>query len=417
MKLRWVIVLGLLFCLIHTLVFTRAFYSGGPDVETYYQYASRMHDGQVPYRDFAVEYPPGALAVFLIPRLFTDNLHDYGHAFTLEMLFFDLACLFLVLAMGRRLKLPPLGTLIIYTLSMLAVNAIMVQRHDLAPAALTLGSVYAMSRSKHKLAWALLALGTVTKLYPALLAPIFLLYQYRHRGWRSLVAPIAVFAAILAAVATPFLWLDRQGFVASFAVQSGRALQLESSYSSVLLMAHTLGLPGIQPYAGPVSFDLAAPLAEPLKRYSFVIMGVGLLWVYASYFRASRRDCSSTPAKEAEPSRLVSYSFLAILVFLLTSKVLSAQFIVWLYPLVPLVTGRFRHAAWLSFLAVGLLTWYIYPLHYYDLADKMAMPINVLFLRNALLVLLAVWLWGEKQAVSASDGQALTRVAQAPTGQ
>lgn len=58
-----------LFCLLHVLVFTLVFTSGAPDVEGYYRYATRITEGQIPYRDFSLEYPPGALMVFFLPLI------------------------------------------------------------------------------------------------------------------------------------------------------------------------------------------------------------------------------------------------------------------------------------------------------------------------------------------------------------
>jgi hypothetical protein len=43
------------------------------DWPTYRGYGQAIVDhGQVPYRDFAVEYPPGALPVFVVPTPFAD---------------------------------------------------------------------------------------------------------------------------------------------------------------------------------------------------------------------------------------------------------------------------------------------------------------------------------------------------------
>src|SRR5205085_10240161 len=49
----------------------RGFYTRDQIVDTpvYQRYGDAMLDGQVPYRDFRVEYPPAALPVFLLPAI------------------------------------------------------------------------------------------------------------------------------------------------------------------------------------------------------------------------------------------------------------------------------------------------------------------------------------------------------------
>ena len=39
------------------------------DTPVYQRYGNAIADGKVPYRDFAVEYPPGALPMFALPGL------------------------------------------------------------------------------------------------------------------------------------------------------------------------------------------------------------------------------------------------------------------------------------------------------------------------------------------------------------
>ncbi|RJO60752.1 MAG: DUF2029 domain-containing protein [Dehalococcoidia bacterium] len=397
-KLKWVIVVTA-FCLLHLLFFTRVFYSGGPDVAGYYQYAVKMDQGQVAYRDFSVEYPPGALAVFYLPGLVSDNLQEYETAFTFEMLLFDLIGLLLVLGIGRKAGISPWSCLIGYTLAMVAIGSIMVQRFDMVPAVITLGAVYAFSRGNYKIAWAILAIGTMIKLSPGLLAPLFLIYQWRRGGLRSVIPSVAAFAAVTLLIAVPLLALDRHGFISSFTIQGQRALQLESTYSSLLLLGNSLGIVSAYPIQGSISYDIASSLAGPLARYSFVFMGVGLLAVYGLYYRNCRKLARSharfTPESTALAD-LLNYSFAAIVLLLVTSKVFSPQFMVWLYPLFPLVSGRFRSTLWVIFLTASCLTWYIYPLHYYELIDIQQLAADALILRNTLLIFAAVLLLGEK---------------------
>ena len=51
------------------LTWSRADDASSWDVPLYQSFGDRMADGEVPYRDFRVEYPPGALPAFLLPSL------------------------------------------------------------------------------------------------------------------------------------------------------------------------------------------------------------------------------------------------------------------------------------------------------------------------------------------------------------
>ena len=55
------------------------------DIPLYRTYGERVADGLVPYRDFAFEYPPGALPALVLPALVTDSLEAYRVAFVAEL--------------------------------------------------------------------------------------------------------------------------------------------------------------------------------------------------------------------------------------------------------------------------------------------------------------------------------------------
>jgi hypothetical protein len=59
----------------------------GSDLDVYARYASRIMAGQVPYRDFPLEYPPLSLLAFLPPRVAAPLAGaDYAAGFVLLML-------------------------------------------------------------------------------------------------------------------------------------------------------------------------------------------------------------------------------------------------------------------------------------------------------------------------------------------
>src|SRR3954471_19230538 len=59
------------------------------DTPFYQNYGDAIADGEVPYRDFGLEYPPGALPVFVLPSLLRSpdgDLPGYRDRFEAEML-------------------------------------------------------------------------------------------------------------------------------------------------------------------------------------------------------------------------------------------------------------------------------------------------------------------------------------------
>ena len=379
----------------HIILFKKYFVEGSFDVELYFSYASRMASGIMPYRDFAVEYTPGALLVFLIPRWFAVAVDSYSKAFAMEMAIFDLACLLMVFLLARRLKLSPFGAITVYTLAVISVSSIAVQRFDFAPAAITLGAVFAFGKGHYKTSWVLLAIGTLVKLYPIALGPLFFIYQWRHQRWQKVVLPIMLFGAVVLAGTVPFWRLSPEGFMHAFSLQSGRNLQIESSYASVLFMLYALGRTVVGVFQGPVSWDLESPYATGIANISFVVMFFAAAAVYVSYLLPYGRKPADNngPPELSALGRLVNYSLLLTLVLLLTSKVFSTQFVVWLVPFIPLVTGRARPAVWVSFIGAGFFSWYTYPIHYWDLRLLNLTPMQVIAFRNLLFLLMAFWLW------------------------
>jgi exosortase/archaeosortase len=81
---------------------------------------------------------------------------------------------------------------------------------------------------------------------------------------------------------------------------------------------------------------------------------------------------------------------LVLLTGLVGSKVLSPQYLIWVLPLIPLVTRPRRYAAWGAFALTGLMTYYIYPLRYAELLSRENSAIAALAVRTLLLVALTL---------------------------
>jgi hypothetical protein len=149
-----------------------------------------------------------------------------------------------------------------------------------------------------------------------------------------------------------------------------------------------------------------SPYAAGIANISLVVMFFAAAAVVVSYiipYRDQPAENNGPPAP-APLGRLVNYGLLLIIMLLLTSKVVSTQFMLWLVPFIPLVTGRARHAVWVAFVGVGFFSWYTYPIHYWDLRNLHLTPMQVITLRNVLLGLTAFWLWEMKEPeITAAD--------------
>lgn len=374
----------LVFALVHFLIFlwfVPTAPAGQPGCYIFFEYASRVIYGELPYRDFFFEYPPLSLLVLLPPRLFAGDLLSYLQAFVWEMLLVDLLGLVVLAAFARSLGHSVWGTLVIYTLILLALGPLVGGRYDLLPAVLVLLALYAFHRRWNNFSWAALALATMTKLYPLVLAPLFAFPLLQGREYPRLIRGVLVFLFALGLIAAPCLWLSPDGFWHSFKYHLERGLQVESTYASFLLVGHTFGSTSPRLSFNHGAWHLSSTLADALARLSPIFMGLALLVVYLLCWRKGRAT--------TEEGEMVNYALLAVLAFMLTSKVLSPQFLIWLSPLVPLVRGRWRQACGPLFLLASFLTQYIFPSHYPDLIRGDPKLIDVLLWRNLLLFLTA----------------------------
>ncbi|MDX9803030.1 MAG: glycosyltransferase 87 family protein [Dehalococcoidales bacterium] len=354
-----------------------------PDVELYFEYAQQMFSGNLPYRDFSVEYPPLALLFLLIPRLFSSNLAGYADGFAVLMLAFDMLGLFFISRISSNLKLGHFTTLAIYTFSFFILGDIVINRFDVIPAVLSLGAIYYYTERKYKYAWFVLALGVLTKLYPAIIAPLFAIHFIQIRQWKPLIKGVAVFVVTGLIGVVPFLAASPGGFWEFINFHSGRGLQLESGYASLLMLGDMLGLTDVEIVRSYSSVDIWAPASDFLvAASSFITIGaiLGCYWFYYRNVVNGRQGNAG----------LVGYTLGILAILLVTTKVFSTQFVIWLYPVIPLIGNHMRNPAWITFGVIALLSQYIYPFNYGQLMDFEQPAVIFLILRNLLVFTLGV---------------------------
>lgn len=320
---------------------------GISDTPVYQRYGERMAAGDLPYRDFRVEYPPGALPAFIAPALLTSTPDGYDDVFAGIMVGFLAALGALVAlslgALGRR------GAAIAVALSAFAAGTVLLgpfvlTRFDVVPAAVASAAVAALLLGRDLLAAAALGAAIATKLYPIVVLPLLVARSARQGGLAEAVRTLAVSLGVVVLVYTPFLVLSPAGIGWSLWRQLGRPLQIESLGAAVLLaLHHAVGMP-LGWASGHGSQNLTGAVADVASAATTIAGAAALVAVWAAFARGEPGD-----------ERLVRLAAAAVVGFVAFGKVLSPQFLVWLLPLVPLVAGgRGAAAAALLVLACAL---------------------------------------------------------------
>jgi hypothetical protein len=360
------------------------------DTPVYQGYGDAMVDGQVPYDDFSVEYPPAALPVFALPSVIVSrgaSLDDYDRAFGFLMAICGAAAIALVAYALVRDRAGPARVAVacaFVALSPLALGSVVLTRFDLWPAALVAGALALLLAGRDRLSLGVLGFAIAAKVYPLVLLPLFAAWVWRRRGRREALIALGVAGGVLVLFVVPFLALSPHGVWESSLRQTTRPLQLETLGSGALLVLHHVVGVGLTMESSHGSQNLAGSAPDALAIVQSLVEIVVLLGIWRWFARGP-----------AERDRLFRACAAAVCAFVVFGKVLSPQFLIWLVPLVVLVRGR-RGLIACSVLAVCLvLTQLWFPYRYWRLAlhfDAAASWL-VLFRDLGLVALLAVLLW------------------------
>ncbi|MFB8031168.1 MULTISPECIES: glycosyltransferase family 87 protein [unclassified Streptomyces] len=347
----------------------------GPDVTSdvsaiYRGWYEVLRAGSYPLDDVTWQYPPAAALAVLSPDLLP--FLEYASAFFVLVLLCDALVFGLLLYAGSRTGGRTAGVWL-WVAGVPLLGPTVYARYDLMVTAVAVAALLAGVRHPRVLG-ALAAFGTLLKVWPALL----LVGTARGRDTRRSWSAAAVTAAVLvlaSAVALP-------GAFAFLTFQRDRGLEIESLGALVFHVARRFGWEGrvelrygSMEFAGP-HVALVSTLALALSVFAF---GWLLLW----RLRA-RISAVHTPADAA---------FTAVLLFTVTSRVISPQYMVW-----PLGVGavclvfrgsRMALPACLVLLAT-CVTLLEFPLGFAHVVASDAEGVALMLVRNGLLAVAAV---------------------------
>jgi hypothetical protein len=320
------------------------------DVIEYHHYALTFWTRAPLFTSLPIEYPPLAILPFSLTLL--PPLQDFQSVFTWWM---GATALVGYLAFRRVSGWRRALAYLVYLL--IGAAGTLVARFDIVPALVTVGALWAAQRRRFNLSYVLLAAGVLLKLYPAFLAPLVAIEQWRAlsaesdetglwpaswrdwRGWldrarwaritraratRGAAMGAALFVGIVAVGFLLALALDPSGALSEFQYAGARPLQIESTPAALLWLGSLVGIPAHADFSY-VSLNYVGPLDVVFKPLSTLALAAGCLWVYArlAYGRLG-----------------LAQAFLALLcVITVTNKIFSPQYMIWVTPFVAEVYG------------------------------------------------------------------------------
>jgi hypothetical protein len=351
-----------------------------------------------PFHALPLEYPPLTLLIFT-PALFAPLVY-YQMTFAISM------ALMAVFIYWLLLRYAPRGAALAFAGYMLiGAWATAEARFDLVPAALTLLCVIAAGRKRWTFAYIALATAFLLKIYPLLFLPALFIAEQQdaqrfHKPpqslaltslpaevWRTLRGfrqwrwkNTLIFFAILLGITGFFALLDFRGAVLSqLSYFANRPVQVESTASPFLFLATRFGIAGHTVYTFG-SINIVSALGGPVALVFDVLLVLGYLYAMYLQWRGKLE---------------ITQAFIAILlVFIVTGKVFSPQYLMWLIPLL-VYSGAYNRFWLITWGLMSLLTTIIYPYLYTRTLNGLLAPylpgfIESVAARDALLVFLTL---------------------------
>lgn len=300
-------------------------------------YSARgMAEGNFPYMspDALLEYPVLQTVIASLTGVFTHGVGGELSVHAAQSIYFDVNVAVLlavwivtVLIMSRLVVHPRYAVAVALAPAVAATAAI---NWDLFPVLTVVAAIWFFRRESWVMGGVMLGLGTALKLWPFLLLGGLIVVGIRTRHYRPMIVTGLAAAGTWVAVNLPFYLLDPQQWSFFWSFSSDRG----AGYSSVyhvwnMALAPRLGAP-----------ELSAEAINMLAYGGFAlcclaILGIGLL---------ARR----TPSIE-------QLSLLIVAAFVLTNKVYSPQFVLWLVPLV--ILARPKIAQFLVWQVIEVFHW------------------------------------------------------------
>ena len=396
--------------LIAAIIFYTAFRLSGIDSEVgtlYFRYAESMVSGNMPYSDFDAEYPPFAMLMILLPRLISWDSFSYQIAFGIVSYVFLLAGLYWTYGIAERYTEHPKRICDLYIIFTIILLDFVLDRYDIFPMVMMIGAMYLFSKEKYPAAWLILAIAAATKLYPALAIPFFIIWHLKRKESRNILVGLGLCVAVAAVCMLPFAIKDMDTMFTFLTYHMDRGLQTEAPISGIFMLLDKLGLTEITYRFDYGSDNIYGSVPDAIAKVMMPLMALCIvaLCCYHAYLTFRKGDDNALT--------VIMFTLAALMAFMLISKVLSSQYLVWIIPFIALLvmacdTERGKRVFYV-FVASVILTQLNLIVNYAmrDAGEEFStIGILILLARNILLFVLSYYIIRQLSNDVPSRGQA-----------
>ena len=365
------------------------------DVTTYTKWAEQyLYYGQIPAHDTQWQYPPLLAPILVFPDWLT---HTFGiHYLTgFTAMTFLADCVLVTLLLWTAVRRDTWSGPWYWILGVPLLGPIVYGRYDVFPALCVVVSLALLGRGlplllhgedgsrqlnrRRWLAGVLIGFGAAIKIWPGL--AIFGMPRSK-RGWQAIAT---VFASIVGSIAVmSFFFSNSLSFVKN---QGGRGIEIESVWGIPWVLGKRLHLDHVTTnkvvYGSfqivPDGHGAASALVTLTYYAALAAQVLGFAVMAYWWWRKTWR-----------PAVVADATFVATLVMIVTSRVISPQYLIWLlavagFCLLYKDTTQ-RRSAVLVFICLPL-TQYEFPYDFSHLRTAHLVPVLVVVLRDLLLVL------------------------------
>lgn len=301
-----------------------------------------IHSGSVPF--VAEAYPQLAMMYFTVPALFTNDFSTY------QALFFiwNAIWLWALLIITRKLlKLLGKENSRLYYLLLPSFLFFTFNRYDIFPACLVIWAILLLLEKKSNWSFVLLGLSFLSKLYPLILLPLFLLYDRQNNN--SSLKSLGIFSVTILAPLTLFItWTGWLPSLTPYFIHFGHATQ-----GSLLEVLNSI---------------IPSQNINSLLHYLFTLLQFILPLFISLILMWSKIQKKKIPI---QPGQFISLAAAALLLFIIFSNFFSNQWVVWLVPLL-ILTIPIKHGWFI--ITYDLINYIRYPIIFAIFTSIVTLP-------------------------------------------